>query len=787
MALDLLTILVLRLFVDGLVMAAFFAQWRRHPTVGGPGWWTLAAGLSVLGTLGLGSRGWLPDAISVGVGNTALAGAVMFAWMGLRSHLGLYQPRRQILLALLVFWLVNIPLYTLWPSAAARLTLFSLVFWVVAVLCLRDLHHANVSQRPSLRMLRWLTWLELVALTLVSGVAWWTPVDAGELQGVFYASALLLVFMLDILLRLVICNSMVAERLQQESDRAAQVLQQREFDSRTLVANLSAGVMVFRHDQTLASINSAARRFMGWSQGGANVALPEPTGPGWRMVHENGEPMQPEEMPFERVRDTGQAVADMVVGMPVAAGEGADGSDVRWALCNAYPERDAQGHLRHVVLTFVDISSLRSAQAEQKALQAQLAQSQKMEALGTLAGGVAHDFNNILAAILGNAELARQDLPPFDPARESLHEITMAARRGRELVRQIMAFSRRQPMALSRVLVGDVLSECCALLRPAVPPQVELIQQCPRHIRPIMADATQLGQVLLNLGTNGLHALAGQPGTVSFTVDELAAGDPALPADWSHAHTRGAVRLRVQDTGSGMDEITRSRIFEPFFTTKAVGSGTGLGLPVALGIVQALQGAIEVHTRLGHGTTFALFFEPVDTMVIATAGESGNSMPMAAQTAGTMVAPESPSPVSEPTTENEPMVEATTPNPKHILYLDDDDTLVFLVRRLLERRGYKVTALCDQDAAIEAVRSAPESFDLLMTDYNMPGMSGLEVAKAVLLINPRLPVAVASGYITDELQAEALAAGVTEVVFKTDAVEAFCEVVARLIAAPRSA
>jgi len=131
------------------------------------------------------------------------------------------------------------------------------------------------------------------------------------------------------------------------------------------------------------------------------------------------------------------------------------------------------------------------------------------------------------------------------------------------------------------------------------------------------------------------------------------------------------------------------------------------------------------------------------------------------------------------------MVEATAQNPKHILYLDDDDTLVFLVRRLLERRGYKVTALCDQNAAIEAVRSTPDGFDLLMTDYNMPGMSGLEVAKAVLLINPRLPVAVASGYITDELQAEALAAGVSEVVFKTDAVEAFCEVVARLMATPR--
>ena len=131
------------------------------------------------------------------------------------------------------------------------------------------------------------------------------------------------------------------------------------------------------------------------------------------------------------------------------------------------------------------------------------------------------------------------------------------------------------------------------------------------------------------------------------------------------------------------------------------------------------------------------------------------------------------------------MADAPTTAPRHILYLDDDDTLVFLVRRLLERRGYRVTAFTDQAQAIDAVRENPEGFDLLMTDYNMPGMSGLDVAKAVLALSPALPVAVASGYITDELQAQALAAGVREVVFKTDAVEAFCEVVARLVAAPK--
>jgi CheY-like chemotaxis protein len=154
---------------------------------------------------------------------------------------------------------------------------------------------------------------------------------------------------------------------------------------------------------------------------------------------------------------------------------------------------------------------------------------------------------------------------------------------------------------------------------------------------------------------------------------------------------------------------------------------------------------------------------------------------MAANTSGDT---ELPGPSS---VENPDMAPDAITEPRHILYLDDDDTLVFLVRRLLERRGYKVTALTDQNEAIEAVRNQPTGFDLLMTDYNMPGMSGLDVARAVLAINPDLPVAVASGYITDELQTEALAVGVREVVFKTDAVDAFCEVVARLVSPPRPA
>lgn len=211
---------------------------------------------------------------------------------------------------------------------------------------------------------------------------------------------------------------------------------------------------------------------------------------------------------------------------------------------------------------------------------------------------------------------------------------------------------------------------------------------------------------------------------------------------------------------------------------------TDLGAGVAVfrpgpRIVDAHGGAIDVQREPGRGTVFTLLFPATAGPPDGGCADSGTI---------TEAPPGAPYPATSFTPVESPaMSDTPSAAPRHILYLDDDDTLVFLVRRLLERRGYKVTAFCDQRQAIDAVQAAPQGFDLMMTDYNMPGMSGIEVAHAVLAINPQLPVAVASGYISDELQAEAAAIGVTEVVFKTDAVEAFCEVVERLVAPPRKA
>jgi len=765
---DLYTLLLVRLGVDGLIAIAFWGQMRRYPSIGGPGWWCSGALLSILGTVMLMERVAGAGPVLAGMAGVLLFASHSFAWMGLRSYLRLAMPWKLFGLMLVVQLALQLGLSLQGDRPGLHQLAYTLMTIGLTALVLSDLLGQR-SQRfqPEYRDLAALTAFELL---LLLGATAWVGWAKQSLDTV--AAGFMLLFLLTKFLRVLLFSALVSLRLRQEADQARQTMARRESDSRELVNNLEAGVVVCLPDRSVVSANRAARRFFDWPpDGDESVSIPPL--PKWNLIREDGASMPRHAMPFERVLATGQPVRDVVIGMPVD-GAGA----ARWALCNAYPENDAHGGLRHVVLTFVDISSLRAMQAEQKTLQGQLAQSQKMEALGTLAGGVAHDFNNILAAILGNADLARHDLPRDAPARESLHEISTAARRGRELVRQILAFSRQQPLEQTPVDVRAVVNEACTLLRTALPPQVQLVQDVDCNTPPIQADATQLGQVFLNLGTNAVHALQGRAGRIEFMLDTLPANDPEVPIEVAQACLSkgvGVVRVRVHDNGCGMTEAVKRRMFEPFFTTKPVGQGTGLGLPVVLGIVEAHGGSIMVNSEPGQGTRFSLYFPAVAGAASSPVGRVENTT----RSDGVTMAPSVAAP-GTPTSESDPMTETNGAEPRHILYLDDDDTLVFLVRRLLERRGYRVTGVSDQQQAIDAVRTNPGGFHLMLTDYNMPGMSGIEVAEEVLRISPSLVVAVASGYINEELEQKAKAAGVREVVFKTDAIESFCEVVERL-------
>ena len=381
-----------------------------------------------------------------------------------------------------------------------------------------------------------------------------------------------------------------------------------------------------------------------------------------------------------------------------------------------------------------DITEQRRGQSVRLELESQLREAQKMEAIGVLAGGIAHDFNNVLAGILGNAALALQDLPPDHPAAASLEQIRKAGLRGRGLVQQILAFARRQPREVVSCELRPLVEECVALLRSTLPAGVTLEASLSAEPLFVMADATQVEQVLMNLCTNAWHSLGGRPGRVDVELDGVEI-DAASARQLGAGLTPGAyARVTVEDNGRGMDAQTRARIFEPFFTTKPVGEGTGLGLAVAHGIIAAHGGVIRVRTTPGEGSTFEIYLPRS-----ASTGPGGRAAPLAIAHRG---------------------------HGERVLYIDDDDVMMVMVERLLERLGYAATCMDDPAAAIEAVRAAPQRFDIVVTDLNMPALSGLDVARALHRLRPGLPVIISSGNLPDQLQGEARQAGVRALVHK---------------------
>jgi signal transduction histidine kinase/ActR/RegA family two-component response regulator len=417
--------------------------------------------------------------------------------------------------------------------------------------------------------------------------------------------------------------------------------------------------------------------------------------------------------------------------------------------------RDEHGEITGIDGALQDITERNNAEQARTSLEAQLRESQKMEAIGTLASGIAHDFNNILATILGNIDLARQDAAANWQALVSLDEIQKAGFRARDLVQQILTFSRRQPTLHRVVSLAAVVEETVRLLRATLPGGVRIECRCAADTPSVLADPTQVQQVVLNLGTNAAHAMEGQPGRIDILVESVALDEASAQSNLTLRPGRYA-RVVVSDTGRGMDSATLRRIFEPFFTTKPPGKGTGLGLSVAHGIMQAHEGAIVAHSQPGKGSRFELYFPRAQGVADALA------IPEVAAWAG-------------------------EGHGQHILYIDDDEAHLFLIRRTLERWGYRVSAYLEQGEALDALRAGAEQFDLVITDFKMPGISGTEVAQAIRRVRRDLPVVVVSGYINEELRAQAATAGVRELVFKAQEMEELRDVVQRILPPPKSA
>jgi two-component system, cell cycle sensor histidine kinase and response regulator CckA len=410
---------------------------------------------------------------------------------------------------------------------------------------------------------------------------------------------------------------------------------------------------------------------------------------------------------------------------------------------------------RFLVGVIFDITERTQAAQRQALLEAQLRESQKMQAIGTLAGGIAHDFNNIIAAILGHVELARQDLGSHDQALESVQAIGKAAARARALVQQILSFSRQQPTERVLLSMESVVDESVRLLRATLPARITLDVSCDPNLPLVLADSTQMEQVLINLVTNAAQAMATDPGRIEIGLDAISADtmlveNPTMLPRMQTGSTAGVIRLAVKDNGPGMSEETLSRIFEPFFTTKPVGQGTGLGLSVAHGIVQNHGGVLQARSRPGEGSTFTVYLPATDAQADSFNPKSGGQVP----------APPS-----------------SIKSGLRVLYLDDDEALVELVTKLFKKRDIVVTGHTDPNEALQALRADPAAYDLVLTDYNMPGMSGLDVAREVGALMPDLPVAIISGFIDETLREQAQRAGVRDLIFKADSVEVVCDAV----------
>jgi len=390
---------------------------------------------------------------------------------------------------------------------------------------------------------------------------------------------------------------------------------------------------------------------------------------------------------------------------------------------------------------------------ERYELENQLRHAQKMEAIGRLAGGIAHDFNNLLFALLGYADLAKAELPEDSAARDYLSQIETAGRRAAELVQQILTFSRRSGEKPEPTLVQDTVREALRLLRGSIPSTVEIAEEISRECRPVLAKASDLNQVLVNLCTNAYHALPGGKGRIEVSVKEVEVSDEL--ASRVHRLRKGSyVVITVRDDGTGMDPEVQQRIFEPYFTTKSPGKGTGLGLSTVHGIVTKIGGAITVESAPGKGSTFKVY-PPVCERSQARRSEKE-------------------------------LGKTGSGEPARIMFVDDEKLITDMAENLLAKLGHKVTVFQDSVEAVEAFTKNPDEYDIVICDITMPKLTGLEVADRIRAIRKEVPILLTTGY-SEALTEEALKElGIERLIWKPIDTAEFAAIVREVLRARRA-
>ena len=386
-------------------------------------------------------------------------------------------------------------------------------------------------------------------------------------------------------------------------------------------------------------------------------------------------------------------------------------------LVTANPLEGNEGELLGIVESFMDITQLNETKEEKHKLEAQLQQAKRMEAIGTLAGGIAHDFNNILGAIMGYTELAQWDAGDSPSLKAHLDEVLQAANRAKDLIQQILTFSRQSQQEVKPVQVNLIVKEVLKFLRASLPTTIEIRQDIESDAL-VMGDPTQIHQVLMNLCTNAAHAMRDKGGLLDVSLVNV-----ELDSDFVGRHpdmkAGPYLQLSVRDTGHGMPADIQDRIFDPFFTTKETGEGTGMGLSVVHGIVKSYGGTIYAYSEPGKGSSFKVYFPAIERRL-------------------------------------EPEKRQEKPFPKgieHILFVDDEQVLVNVGRQLLESLGYEVTTRTSSTEALELFKCEPERFDIVITDQTMPNMTGDELAKELMAVRSDIPVILCTGFsvrITEE-------------------------------------
>ncbi len=383
---------------------------------------------------------------------------------------------------------------------------------------------------------------------------------------------------------------------------------------------------------------------------------------------------------------------------------------------------------------------------ERAELEKQLFQLQKMETIGTLAGGIAHDFNNILTPILGYTDMALEELPAESNLRFDIEQINNAAHRGKNLVQQVLTFSREVDFENKPIRLQPIIAEALNLIKASFPPGVVINQHFEEKIGTVLADSTHIHQIVMNLCMNANHAMMKTGGTLDVRLDEVKLDQRS--AEKIPKLKKGEyIRLTISDTGHGMDIKTKERIFEPFFTRKEVGSGSGLGLSVVHGIINNYGGAIIVESTPGKGTTFMIYLPKYGADTLES--DKSDIKPLKGD--------------------------------EQILFVDDEPEITFMGKKMLENLGYKVSISSSSISALEEFKKDPDRYSLLVTDQSMPDISGTELAVLMKEIQPSLKIIIITGY-ADNLSDEDLSkSGISEVILKPMILDDFSKVIRRVL------